>query len=446
MGTGSARSTDDHMTPALRVPYRTASRAALVLLAVAPLLVTTSALAQTPRPRSDTLGTRVRDSIIAEVLADTLELLDEPLPVLDQRLTQAFIIRPTYRSYTVGAIRAAEQASSLSWTGRIRRATMRVDLTPLSYTGDTSTSASRPPVEFGGITPVSVRLDLRVRSSDTLRVFAQSMSSPGALTAAQAQAIGAVGTSTIDLDAGALGITSRLGLRYALTQPVGSNGVSLSLRTGAEYDPKPAGTDVVSWRGTTVRGLVGVSQALDDMTIGASVEMTRSFTDSLGGRNLFPGGGMLTVDARLLRYVGSDGAGFVAISGFYARPIDIERPDVATRLIPIGDFTGATATAAIPAGRLTVLPMVSVLRESSTARATLGGIPAALAASGTTASASIGVAVPLGRFVTVTPEVGGAVGSVGQTVSQRFPRRTRTQSFSDPIRGGWLTLEVSIAR
>jgi hypothetical protein len=97
-------------------------------------------------------------------------------------------------------------------------------------------------------------------------------------------------------------------------------------------------------------------------------------------------------------------------------------------------------------GALTVLPMVSVLRESSNATAILSGIPATLVASGTTASASLGVAVPLGRFITVTPEVGGAAGSVGQTVSARFPRRTRSQSFSDPIRGGWVTVEVSIAR
>jgi hypothetical protein len=89
---------------------------------------------------------------------------------------------------------------------------------------------------------------------------------------------------------------------------------------------------------------------------------------------------------------------------------------------------------------------VSVLRESSNAQARLSGIPATLVASGTTASASLGLAIPLGRYMTLTPEAGGAFGSVGQTVSARFPRRTRSQSFSDPIRGGWVTLEVSIAR
>jgi hypothetical protein len=97
-------------------------------------------------------------------------------------------------------------------------------------------------------------------------------------------------------------------------------------------------------------------------------------------------------------------------------------------------------------GALTLLPTVSVLRESSSARATISGIPATLEASGTTTSASLAVSVPVGSHLTLTPEVGGATGSVGQTVSARFPRRTRSQSFSDAIRGGWVTLEVSIAR
>jgi len=442
----------------LRTHRRTTSHAITVLLAVAqfltpfvtlvlaPLVVAAPLSAQVPRPRSDTLSARVRDSIIADVMADTLDLADEALLLPARAFRQSFTIRPTYRRYTVGGVQAAEQASYAGWLGRFSRGTLRVDLTPVSYTGDTSTIASRPPVQFNGITPVSVRLDMTLRARDTLRVFAQSMSLPGALSASQAQAIGAVGTSTIDLDAGSLGIASRVGVRYAFTQPVGLSGVSVSLRSGLEYDPKPSGTEAVSWRGTTVRGLVGVSGAMDATILGASVEVTKSFTDSLGGRNLFPGGGQLTVDARLLQFFGADGTGFFAVSGFYSRPVDIERPDVATRLIPIGDFTGVTATAAVPAGALVVLPTVSVLRESSNAQARLNGIPSTLVASGTTASASLGVSIPLGRYLTVTPEVGGAFGSVGQTVSARFPRRTRSQSFSDPIRGGWVTLEVSIAR
>ena len=424
----------------------TVSRAVRALLAVASLLTVTAAHAQTPRPRADTLSARVRDSIIADVLADTLDLTGDALPLPAAALTQLFSVRPTYRRYTVGGVRASEQSSYASWVGRFRRGALRVDLTPVSYSGDTTATAGRPPVAFSGITPVSVRLDLAMRSRDTLRLFAQSMSTPGALTAAQAQAIGAVGTSTIDLDAGALGVAARVGMRYALTQAVGQDRIALSLRTGVEYDPKPSGGDAVSWRGTTVRGLVGVLRAMNATTVGASVEMTKSFTDSLGGRNLFPGGGQLTVDARLLRYVGRDADGFVSVSGFYSRPMSIERPDVATRLIPIGDFAGLTAMAAIPAGSLTVLPMVSMVRESSDARATFNGVPTTLSATGTTTSASLGLSVPVGRHITVTPEVGGAAGSVRQTVSARFPRRRRNQSFSDPIRGGWVTLEISIAR
>ncbi len=423
-----------------------AARIALwVLLAAVPFLPVAPVAAQPTRPRGDTLSTRVRDSIIADVLADTLNIVAEEPQLLAPGFRQSFTIRPTYRRYTVGGVSASEQAAYAGWVGRFRRATLRLDLTPVAYRGDTTATDGRPPVEFGGTSPASLRLDVKVRTADTLRLFAQSMSSPATLSVAQAQAIGAVGTSTIDLDAGALGIASRVGVRYALTQAIGS-GVAVSLRTGVEYDPKPSGSDAVSWRGTTVRGGVGLSRTSGETTVGAGVEMTRSFTDSLDGRNLFPGGGMLTVDTRLMRFFGGDGTGFLTLNGFYSRPLDLERPDVATRIIPIGDFLGATLAAAIPAGAFSVQPTVSVLRETSNAQTTVSGIPTTLDASGTTASASLGVSIPIGRSVTVTPEVGGAFGSVGQTVSARFPRRTRSQSFSDPIRGGWVTLELSIAR
>ncbi|HYW49391.1 MAG TPA: hypothetical protein VE861_02230, partial [Gemmatimonadaceae bacterium] len=320
------------------------------------------------------------------------------------------------------------------------------DFTPLAYESDTSVTADRPRVTVRGAAPVGGRLDLRLRSADTLRLFAQSASFPSTLTDAQAQALAAVGTSTIDVDAAALGVTARFGGRYAFTQPLGGSGMSLSLRGGVEYDPKPAGDDVVSWRGTTVRGSVGVNNVQRNTTVGASVELTRSFTDSLEGRNLFPGGGLMNAEARLLRFFGRDGTGLFALNGFYTRPVDIERPAVATRIIPIGDFMGATASMAIPAGTLTVLPTFSFLRESSRAEARVNRVPTTIDASGSTGSVSVGVLVPIGAHLTLTPEVGGAFGSVGQTTSARFPLRTRQSSFSDPIRGSWASLEITVTR
>ena len=294
--------------------------------------------------------------------------------------------------------------------------------------------------------PVSGRLDLALRSADTLRVFAQSMSFPGTLSTVDAQALGTVGTSTIDLDAGAIGVAARIGTRYVLTQAIGSSGVALSLRGGIEYDPKPSGTASVSWRGTTVRGGVGVAKTTDLVNLGATVDLTRSFADSLNGRNLFPGGGALTVDARALRFLGADGVSFVALSGFYSKPLDIERPDQPTRLIPIGDFAGVTASAALPLGSMTALPVLAYVRESSNATALVSGRATTLAASGYTTSASLGLAITLGSVVTVTPEVGGALGSIGQTVSAQFPRRVRRRSLSDSVRGGWVSLELSFTR
>jgi len=423
-----------------------------VAVAVLTLAVGTRAAAQAS-PGRDSLSARVRDSLIAAVLADTNDLELDSLSRLPSAaaIRQTVTFRPTYRRYGVGGVDAAEQSSYASWSARFRRASIRIDMTPVSYAGDTSLITGRPQVSFGGASPVSARLDLQLLRADTLRLFAQSASFPGTLSQIDAQALGAVGTSTIDLDAGALGIAARIGLRYAHTQSIGDDGVALSFRGGVEYDPRPSGANVVSWRGTTVRGGIGINRTITSGTLGASMELTKSFADSLGGRNLFPGGGSLMFDARAIRFVGTDGTGFISVNGFYSKPIDIQRADQPTRLIPIGDFLGITATGAFPVGALTLLPMVSVMRESSSASAVVNRVTTGLNASGQTASVSLGLAVPLGRFITVAPEVGGAFGSVGQTVTSTFPRRfgrpiTRAQSFSDPIRGGWVALEVSIAR
>ena len=423
-----------------------------VAMAVLTFVVGTYAAAQGP-PVRDTLSAQARDSLIAAVLADTADLELDSLSRLPSAVAirQTVTLRPTYRRYGVGGVDAAEQSSYASWSARFRRASIRIDMTPVSYVGDTSLTAGRPQVSFGGASPLSARLDLQLLRADTLRLFAQSASFPGTLAQIDAQALGAVGTSTIDLDAGALGIAARMGVRYARTQPIGDDGVALSFRGGVEYDPRPTGANAVSWRGTTVRGGVGINRTIADGTIGASMEVTKSFADSLGGRNLFPGGGSLLLDARVIRFIGEDGTGFISVLGFYSRPLGIQRPDQPTRLIPIGDFAGITTTGAFPLGALTLLPMASVMRESSSATAVFNRVVTGLNASGQTASLSLGLAVPLGRFVTVTPEVGGALGSVGQTVTSSFPRRfgrplTSSQAFSDPIRGGWVAVEVTVAR
>ena len=428
---------------------RTTSSTALA--AVLLVLSSRASHGQSPRtiPRADTLSQKARDSLIAVVLADTLDVATDTIPLQSPlpSFRQSFTVRPTYRTYVVGNVNASEQASYASWVARFRRATLRLDVTPVSYSGDTNTTtADRPQVKFGGVSPISARLDVPARHGDTLRVFAQTMSFPGALSSIDAQALGAVGTSTVDLDAGALGIAARIGTRYTLTQRLGDNGMSLTLRGGLEYDPKPNSNEAVSWRGTTVRGGIGIGRASEAGSLGASAEMTRSYADSLGGRNLFPGGGTVTLDLRGTRFFGADGTGFVSFNGFFAKPVGVERPDQPTRLIPVGDFAGVTASAAIPVRAVTLLPVVSAQRESSNASAIVSGRKTTLDASGTTLAISLGISVPLGGGVTLTPEVGGVFGNVAQTVSAQFPRRVRSQNFNDAIRGAWFSLEFAVSR
>jgi hypothetical protein len=431
---------------------QSSSRIASVAITVALAFATPAIISAQARPAPDSLSAKVRDSLIAAILADTADVIDaEPVLTLAQPLRQSFSIRPTARRYSVGSVNASEQASYSSWVARFPRAVVRLDLTPVSYKSDTSLVSGRPQVGFSGVSPITGRLDVRLRTSDTLRVFGQSMSFPGELSDVNAQSLGAIGTSTIDLDAGALGAAARLGTRYTVNQPLGDGGLSLMLRGGVEYDPKPSGNQIVSWRGTTLRAGIGLNRSTGNANIGGSVEVTRSFADSLAGRNLFPGGGGLTVEGRATRFVGKDGTGFVSANAFYSRPINIERPDQPTRLIPIGDFAAMTVAGAFPIRELTLIPSASVLRESSSATAVVSGLTTQLAASGYTTSVSLALSVPLGRFVTLTPEIGGAFGSVSQTVSSVFPRRflrpvVRSQTFSDPIRGGWLALELTLAR
>lgn len=431
----------DAVSPASRVLYAPTQHIAALLLT---FLLTAPAAAQSRPARPDAASARTSDSLIAEIMADTLIAPDADRRSSPPAFRQSITMRPVSRRYRVGEIDAAEQGMYTSYMSRFRRATLRVDITPVSYRGDTSTTASRPQVQFGGATPISGRLDLVLRAADTLRVFTQSMSMPGTLATADAQALGAVGTSTIDLDAATLGVAARTGMRYALTQPIGSDGVALSLRGGVEYEPKPTGTSVVSWRGTTIRGGVGLSKSSPNTIVGSSVELTQSVTDSLGGRNQFPGGGSLTVDARLLHFAGTEGRGLVALNGFFARPIAIQRPDVATRRIPIGDFMGATAAFAIPVAAWSVLPTFGVLRESSRFTDTANGVRTTRDASGTTGSATLGLQVPIGRHLTITPEGGAAFGILGQTTSTRSTFQNRRSSFSDPIRGSWFSLEIAI--
>ena len=99
---------------------------------------------------------------LGTVLADTLELRPST-HTPSGRARQSVTIRPTMRSYTVGNIDAAEQGVYTSFVTRYPRATLRLDVTPLTFRGDTSGTANRPQVSFGGLSPVSGRLDLRVR-------------------------------------------------------------------------------------------------------------------------------------------------------------------------------------------------------------------------------------------------------------------------------------------
>ena len=89
-------------------------------------------------------------------------------------------------------------------------------------------------------------------------------------------------------------------------------------------------------------------------------------------------------------------------------------------------------------------------RAHHVCRRRLGIVASRIEGLGWTAHASLDLAVPFGRVFKLTPQAGYSFGSVGKSFSQATVFRrgravVRSTSFSDPIRGSWLSLQLSAA-
>lgn len=305
-----------------------------------------------------------------------------------------------------------------------------------------------------GALPIAARVDLAVRPGDTLTAFARSASQPLELSKRQTTALGTAGTSTVDLESAALGTPAVGGVRLALAFPLGD--LVLAARGGVELEPRPSGTFPVYWRGTTVRGGLALTSSTGNGSVTASLDATRSSADSLGGRNLFPGGGSLSLQVASDLTVANpfdpleDDRWPVRALVFYARPFANDRADQPNLIIPQGNLWGAVGTLLASAGELTIAPALQLLRESSTSESASGLIRNRITGSAWTAQASLDVTIPLGRTFELTPQAGYTLGSVGasfaqSTVFRRGRAFGQSTSFSDAIRGNWLSLQLSAA-
>ena len=392
--------------------------------------------------------------------ADTTPLdLDAPAP----RWRQTMLLRGTLRRYAVDERTAtdydiAERAGLVSYSLRGTHLALRADLVPLAYD---ATPAGGATTALTGLTPAQLRLDWRWREGDTTRVYLRSGTRPAVLDTTQSVALGAAGTSTLDLEAIAFGAQPSAGVRHA-TRVTLDDENALAFRGAVEVSPQPTGADFAYWTGTTLRGGASWQRSLGEAgTARVGVDVSRSFAGDLGGRNLFPGGGNVLFDARASGMLdGEDGRWFGAVQGSWTRPFANPNADNLARLIPQGQFGGVNAFVTADVGPLSIGPTISLLRESSSADARflvaspLGGRPLSntVQKTGSGWSAAVGFTATWALLDQLDLTLDGSLtrggidlreveqlrGPGGRPIGARETVRTNA------ISGGWLALEAAV--
>jgi len=379
------------------------------------------------------------------VAAFVASLVAAALP-LEALSAQTVAMEARVRSYQVGAVHVTERVTPITLTFQGTRARLRLSTTPLAF--------DAPADHVRGATPLGTRLDLRFRSDDSLRLFFDGASTPSALDSLQNAALGSVGTSTLDLDGYALGIPTVFGVRGSSAIWRGAF-AQLRLRAGVDMSPSPGGTTSVYWRGTTVRGGLALRGMWDEKSYSVGAELAMSQADSLGGRNLFPGGGTLSLDGSATLPIGESGARAI-FSAFYVHPIGDSRNDQPNRLIPSGDFYGVTAMASAFLRDVLLFPSLSLMRETSSATSGTGALSQSMTAAGWALAPSFAASIPLGAHIDLDPEAALVVGSVGARyvrtavlpagLFRRGRAVSRASGFHDRISGWWLALGVALHR
>jgi hypothetical protein len=346
------------------------------------------------------------------------------------------------RSYSLGDTAITERLGGVLYDARYRRFRLRADGTTLSY--------SAPPGSISGTTPIAGRLDYAYGPRDSVTIYGRTASTPMFLDSAQTDAIGAAATATIDLESFWLGTPGMVGGRVAFGRDMG--GAVLSLRGAVEMEPRPSGTEPIYWRGVSYLGGATIAGDVGDVMLELRADVRASVADSLGGRNLFPGGGLVMVRGMVRRGflnpidpLAEDGD--ITVSTFYSRTIAAERNNQPNRLVQSGSFVGAFSTLALPWREMTFLPSLELLRESSSAE----GESEADASTGSAWATRLGIAAiaPIGSRFDLMPEFGFATGSINADYVREVDARGGGTTF-EPIsvstntRGWWARLELTV--
>ncbi len=394
--------------------------------------------ATTPSPSDSAARVRaVADSILLE---DDPE--DEVLPAPPPGVRQSVTLQSMNRGYSIGTSAISENVGLASYRWSAPDWRLMVNASPLRYTGNGTT--------ISGVPPVSARLDWSFAHGDTLRLYGRSGSTPATLDSLQAAALGVVSVSTIDLESLALGTPAVFGARGVLSFELGGD-VTLGVRAGLEFQPKPTGTASVYWTGTTVLGGLSLSGLASDVRWTGSFDLSKSSADSLltpgdsVGRNLFQGGGSLNVGLQFDGPLTADGDATGVLGLWYQRPLSVERPDQPNRLLPVGDTFGVFASLDVPIGDWILAPSASFSREAAADDARTRLIRYRYETSSWAANTGVALTIPLGSRVDLTPEAGATFGNADALYRVTGTGTSLRRSFTARIGGWWAGVELTIS-
>jgi hypothetical protein len=348
---------------------------------------------------------------------------------------------------------SAQSVTLTAETNRLRSGPVEVSewLMPVSYflrrpgmalwiSGQPTHFESGDTLHIDGISTLQVRLDLGLWALDSLRLGVRGATSPSTLSTSEVAALESIGTSTLDLSSIQFGTPAGVEARFTHVQPLDA-ATELSVIAGGEYEPRPSDEEWSYWRGKTVRVGVGVSRLLGGGRIGGGVDVTRSFSDSLGGQNLFQGGGTILARVDAATAVGDAGSVLVGGSVSYFRSYSASRAAAAGPREPSGDFVGVSTIAVWPIRAVFFTPAVVLSYESN--EASTG--TTVVAGSGWSLGTSLAASVPLARRFTFTPEVGHVTGSRSTDFLTTVGSLTQRAETTGSLSGWWLAADVSLS-
>jgi len=353
------------------------------------------------------------------------------------------------RGYSLGDSSVSERSGKLSYTLLRGRTALNLEGSTVDYQ-----ALGR---SVTGLVPSSLRLDMMLRPGDTLTLLGRTGSRPASLDSIQTAALSVVGSSLVDLESFSFGTQAMFGGRATFAFPVGD--LVLSLRGGFDYEPRPSAAITTYWRGTTVQGGATVLGNIGMGTLSGAADVSYSSADSLGGKNLYPGGGSLSVVGVLNMPIDNprtdDGDPWDAVlMTYWVKPLAAARTDQPNLLLPVGTTMGLTGMMTAPVGATALRSSLDLIRTSSSATVVTGASSATTTSTGWAASFGLDATVPMSSHLDLMPEVGYTLGNASLNFTQtstttpifrrgRQLTKTTGNLVSDSMRGWWFGVAIS---